>query len=302
MSLPAQQSPTSPPPRIVVGLGCRAVLDQIQAETAEYDEAVTAARRKRRQPPSPDRLPTASSARWVTWASHELTRSGVPSWVRDADLVAGYRDLVGPVLERLRTWPEFASWSDQGIEIRWTTRTVLERGLVARGGGGPDPYTETLAGRVRLVPVVDRLTWPGGGRPPAFRLELALGWWLLASDEQVERGLHAVIAACGMYGSEPAIFRPDISAHASTLARYGVSTLGQAKAVFHAERHPDHSRLLREHGFDAITGQGQLWPAARPAKQQDLVEAIRQAPRRQPPQLVELETDRPSLFDDPGEA
>jgi len=271
-----------------IASGCSEVLSRVATKVQDYEDARRKARHANREEPRKD-LPSVARGSWVSWASGILDESGgVPVWIRNQDLVAGFEDLAGPVLNRLRPLPEFSTWAAQVIEVRWTRRPIVVRDMV---------LTEALAGRVKAVSIPDRLLWTGQGPAPAFRLELSLPWWLLADDDEQERGLHHLLAYCGMEtGDRPVLRKADIVAHASTLARFGVGGVRQAMAVAHAQAHPTHERLLREYGFDPASGQGMLWQEHRLPRQANLLELAKDTAKRRkskPPAAVvtDLEDD-----------
>lgn len=233
-----------------IAAGCSAVMTALDAKTTDHEFEVRKAIKLGHEIPTSD-LPRVARSSWVSWAATKLGENNVPAWFRDVDLREGFEDLVGPVLRKLRAFPEFRTWVGEVLELRWTRKPIVVRDMVLE---------EAVAGRVKAVGVVDRMVWSGDGPAPAFRLELSLPWWLLASDEEQEHGLHAVIAACGM-DDGPVIRKPDIVAHASTLGRYGIGGIRQAQAIAHAVAHPSHTRVLRDHGFDPASGQGLIWGA-----------------------------------------
>lgn len=264
--------------------GCSEVLTGVDSKVSAHETAVRKARNANQEDPTPD-LPRVSQAHWVSWACGILDGAQVPAWFRDADLVDAFQDLAGPLLARLRQLPEFQTWKAETVEIRWTRKPIVVKDLV---------LTEACAGRVKVVPLADRLAWTGSNDAPSFRLELSLPWWLLATEDEQERGLHAVIIACGHDGTKPVLRKPDIVAHSATLARYGVSGIRQAAAVAHAQAHPSHTRILRDFGFDPETGQGLLWRGYQVERQGNLVDQVQAAkPKRggrgKPPPLKAVE-------------
>lgn len=243
----------SPERRDDIEAGCVAVTGRVRERIDWHESAVRDARARGQEDPPSD-LPRVSSAYWVGWAAEILVEHGVPSWLRDADVRESFEDLAGPVLRRLRGFDEFRTWSAEVVEIRWSKKPIVVKDLV---------LTEAVAGRIKAVNEADRMTWSGEGPPPAFRVELSLPWWLLATEDEQERGLHAVLASAGMDDDKPCLRKPDILAFSSTLGRYGVAGVRAASAIAHAQAHPDHRRRMREYGFEVGTGQGLLWgPAA----------------------------------------
>lgn len=236
-----------------ISAACRITHERAVAEAKSQHDAQDAARRLGEAEPPLD-LPRASSERWCRWAARILADHELEVWLRDADVSAAVEDLAGPVLAKLLSWPEFRCLEGVILELRWSTKPMVRKDVIV---GMPQ------AGRPKVVPKADRLTWTGVGKAPSFRLELSLPFWLLATVEEKERGLHDVLSYLGFGENHtPKLRKPDIVAHAATLGRFGVAGLREASAVFHAQRHPDHERILREFRFDAVTGQGQLWTAA----------------------------------------
>lgn len=174
--------------QLLIATACSAVLTRVRTKVDEYDEACRKARAKNDEPPRPD-LPRASSVRWVAWAAAEIAGAefaghGLPAWLRHSDLAAGFEDLAGQHLARLRGWREFTTLATSVIEIRWSRKPIVKK----------DPLlTETRCGRAKVVPTADRLAWSGEGDAPEFRLELSLPWFLLAEDDEIERGLHDLL-------------------------------------------------------------------------------------------------------------
>lgn len=251
---------------------CTLALREINDANLEQAAAREAAARAGKEPPK-QQPPSCKSPKWVGRIAKILKDGELELWLRDADVVEAHADLAGPLLRRLLTWPEFRMVSEWGavLEIRWTPKAIGRRDPV---------FTEVLAGSPRVVPAKDRLTWRGEGDAPDFHLELSLPWWLLASEEQRERGLHDILCYLGWSDGGPALRKP-VVAHPATLARYGVGSEGEASLVFHAQRHPDHQLLMREYRFDPVTGLGERWPAGGP-RQQDLVEPTPRKRTRSP--------------------
>lgn len=238
--------------------GCEQVLALRREEIDRQEERARRAERLGEVAPIAD-PPRADSAEWVGWASRILSRYNVPKWMRDADVIASHgEDMVGPLLERLIGWPEFHELEGWRIELRWTRGSIVRKDFVS---------TEVVAARPKVISPADREAWLGGEDAPQFRLELSLPWWLLADEDQRERGLHVALAYLGVADHQPVLRQPDISGHAATFGRYGVSGPREVSAVFHAQRHPSHEIVLRELGFDPITGHGQIWEAGGPPQE-----------------------------------
>lgn len=223
-------------------------VETMVAEAHQKNRDEAKARAKKGMDPLPLDLPRASSVNWVKKAAAKLDVA--PSWFKDDDLLAVYKDYVNDALYVLRKLPEFATFATHRIEIRWTSRAIIRRDLI---------IDEPRCGRTKVVTEAERETWRGDGMAPSFRLELSLPWFMLASEREADRGLHDLLMYCGLRDGRPAMRKPDIAAHAATLGRYGIEGFREAHAFAHAQYHPNHERVLREHGFDPLTGQGLLW-------------------------------------------
>jgi hypothetical protein len=259
------------PGRFRISEACQAAQREIRDVIERQELARLAALRKGEEPPQ-SRAPSCHDPRWVSRLAKILKEGELDEWMRDADVAAAHEDMAGPHLSRLRGWPEFKAIQEAHatIEIRWTPKVVARRDV---------GMVEVLAGRPRVTPAKDRLCWPEGqDEAPDFQLELSLPWWLLADHDQRERGLHDILCYLGWADGGPVLRKPDIVAHAATLGRFGVSSAREASAVFHAARHPSHELALREYGFDAITGAGEVWTHTSP-RQQDLVPTSNAAAR-----------------------
>lgn len=244
------------PVRSRISGGCEQVLALRREEIDRQEERARRAERLGEVVPQSD-PPRVSEDRWVSWAARILVRYGVPKWMRDADVRDAHEDLVGPLLQRFITWPEFALLDGWFIELRWTHSPIVRKDFVS---------TEAVAARPKVVPPGDREAWLGGDEAPQFRLELSLPWWLLADELERERGLHEALAYFGVVDNQPVLRKPDIVGHAATLGRFGVRCAREADAVFHAARHPSHELILRGYGFDPVTGLGQRWEPGGPSQ------------------------------------
>jgi hypothetical protein len=228
-------------------------------EEIRHESRVAEAARKGDSPPGSDDLPSASDAVSVRQVARILSGSGVDAWYPDADLQAEEINLVGLRLEQLLEAPEFELIRNEVIEIRWSTRPMLRRDLQS---------TEVLLGRPKVVSDQERMTWPAG-EPPTFRLLLSLPAALLATEDELDRCLHGLLAAFGMSDGRPVLRKPDVVGFAVTLARFGATGIRECQAVAGAMRHPETQRRMLEYGFDSASGQGLLW-APRSARQLDL--------------------------------
>ena len=251
--------------RLAIGLGVDAVHELVDRERDRYREKCRKAERENRDAPESD-LPRAESPRWVREAAKALAGpENAPEWMRTDEVAEqlGCEDLLYH-LPALRDLQEFATFATIDIEVRWSAKAMIRSGLM---------IDETRPGRVKVVPTADRDTWEGGAQhAPGWRMELSLPWFLLAEEHERRRGLHSLLAYCGLKAGKPAIRKPDIEAHATTLGRFGPSGLLEAQAIAHAVAHPSTPAELRRFRFD-LAGQGVLWgdidaPAVTPQRSQ----------------------------------
>lgn len=226
---------------------------KIKTETEDQDKRREMARKAGMVPPKED--PPRANATWCAWVCKTLRGVEIPKYFTADDLEAAWgSDPVASKVEDLLALVEFKVLKQMGqrLTVRWTVGSITVSDVIGK--------TAKL-GRVKIVPESDRLTWQGEEDAPDFRLELSLPYLLLATEDEIERGLHELLAACAYDTEErPKLKRPDIVAHASTLARYGVSGPREACAVAHAVQCSEHKERIREYGYDAQTGKGLLWP------------------------------------------
>lgn len=208
--------------------------------------------------------PDVNAPYWAKWACDAMRDQKIPSWVRDEDLVAALgEDLVGPVLQELLELEEFAHLDGIPFEIGWSPKMCVRKDVVS---------CDQKVGKVKAVSKKRRLLWPAeAGAVPDFELELSLPFFLLGTEDEIERGIHELLAACAFKGEddEPTLRKADIHTYASTLGRYGISTAREAQAVAHAMAHPALTRQLAAFGFSE-DGQGILFEAREP--RQNLLE------------------------------
>lgn len=180
---------------------------------------------------------------------------------------------------KLRLWPEFQTLATAVYDLRWTTKPIGRQDLMS---------CTPLLGRVKVVPAPERMTWVGETSAPDFRLEISLPYVLIATFEQLERGIHDLLCTCGFVNKKPVLRKPDIIANAATLGRYGVQDIREANAVFHAQRHPMNLTVQRSFGFDASSGQGQLWTAGPPKQIAGVVVANPAMTRSRPANVIPI--------------
>lgn len=226
--------------------------------------AVRTHMREQEQKEGGDNRPDVNAPYWMRWACDAMRDQKIPAWVRDEDLVAALgEDLVGPVLQELLELQEFGHLDGIPFSIGWSPKACVRKDVVS---------VDNKVGKVKAVSKKRRLLWPAeAGDVPDFELELSLPYFLLATEDQIERGVHELLAACAFQGEddEPTLRKADVQTYASTLGRYGISTAREAQAVAHAMAHPALSRQLAAFGFGE-DGQGILFQAKEP--QQNLLE------------------------------
>lgn len=239
--------------RSAIESACSAVRTSIQAHLQKHQEQLQKAREAGDPPPERDNLPSATSSYWMRWACDEMREHKLPSWIRDEDVQSALdEDLVGPVMARLLELQEFAHLDGIPFEIGWSPKAALRKDVIC---------CDHKVGKVKAVSKKRRLLWPReAGEVPDFELELSLPFFLLATEQEIERGLHELLAPCAykLENNEPTLKKPDISSYSSTLGRYGVSTPREAQAVAHvlARPHVRHELAVFGYGPD---GQGILF-------------------------------------------
>lgn len=235
-----------------------AIVDEAAAKERDHQLAVRAALAADKPEPQAN-VPSADSASWVRWAARMFRDADCDRWYSDLAVRAAGRDYVATRIELLRTLPEFVTLEGHEIEVRWTTRAMVERDI---------GIERVLLGRAKVVSEEERLTWPSGDCPPSWRLTLSLPAAVLADSDELDRGLHALLCSFGLRDHRPVLRRPDVVAHAANLARYGATSIRETLAVACAMRHPATQARMREYGFDPSTGQGLLWAPQLPRQVQ----------------------------------
>lgn len=190
----------------------------------------------------------------MEWASEEgttpgdvarrLERLGLPEYLSGDTLPQ-----IGGLLAYLCGLPEMSMIGGPG-----RLRVVLSRRVVREVDAGSE---RILPGRVSALSQLERDLTPGLD----YRLVISLPWWILASEKEVERGLHELLCYCGRASdaedAKPTIRKPDIRTHAATLGRYGLSGDREATAIAHALAGPARKQLV-DFGFGP-DGQGCFW-------------------------------------------
>lgn len=232
-------------------------------EADRHEEARRKATKTGEREPRAD-LPHAGSPKWVRTVAKILREVGdgaLDGWLTHEVVQATFgAGLVDHVLDRLRVWPEFEHIEHVGVQIRWSLSAMTVRDVVDE---------RVLLGRVKVIPLAERLTWAGDGEVPWFRLDLSLPCAMLAEVDELERHLHHLLAHMATTDRGPVLRKPDLVGFASTLGRFGIESPREAQAVAHAMRHPTTAKKLAEFGYDPKTGQGLLWSPQHP-RQGDL--------------------------------
>lgn len=243
--------------RRAIEIACGAVRTRIATELQEHEEKVRKAMEAGDEPPGWDRekRPSVTSGWWMRWALDAFKDQGLTFWIRDEDLQGALdEDLAGPVLQRLLELQEFQHLDGVPFEIGWSPKIAVRKDVVS---------ADNKVGKVKATSKKKRQMWPrGAGNAPEFELELSLPFFLLGSEEEIERGLHDLLAQCAFKDDDdgtPTLKKPDISGFASTFGRYGISTAREAQAVAHLVARPDLTRELHAFGFDPESGQGILF-------------------------------------------
>ena len=147
-----------------------------------------------------------------------------------------------PALVELSGLAEYHWMGRLLAEVVWSTRAKWARDVVE---------TRPVVGSCVAVSQRERETTTGGP-VPWLRLTQSIPVWLASDDYARERALHALLAGFVPDNAErPAKLlrvRPDIVAHASTLARYGVDSAREAHAVAHAAAHAVTAYRIEQSG------------------------------------------------------
>ena len=156
----------------------------------------------------------------------------------------------GYMLRLIKLLSEFAELREKCIQIRWSTRNRMARGV-------------PLKAKAKPIGLADRMDWHGQHEAPWFLLDLSLPWWLVASDEERAQWLHHALKQCGVRstknGSQSPFKRhPDMSAFTDTAKRFGPKTMEEGAFVFAAAGHPSYDAKVDLWGFDDA-GQGELF-------------------------------------------
>lgn len=259
--------------RAAIEKACAAVRIHVAQEHQEHQDKVFKAMESGDPLPDRDNRPSAHDAYWVRWACDACRDEKLPAWLRDEDVQAALgEDLAGPVIAALLELQEFAHLDGIPLEIGWSPKSCQRKDVVS---------CDFKVGKVKAMSKKRRQLWPReAGDAPDFEIELSLPYFLLATEDEIERGVHELLAACAFKGEddEPTLRKADISAYASTLGRYGISTPREAQAVAHLMAHPAITQQLNAFGYDPASGQGILFTPREP-RQQNLVDMARGARR-----------------------
>jgi hypothetical protein len=248
--------------RKAIESACGAVRTRITTEHQEHEEKVRKAMEAGDEPPDWDRQkhPSVSSDWWMRWAIDACKDQGLTFWLRDEDVQAALdEDLVGPALQRLLELQEFHHLDGIPLEIGWSPKAAVRKDVVS---------ADNKVGKVKATSKKKRQMWPReAGNAPDFELELSLPFFLLGTEEEIERGLHDLLAHCAFKDDDdgtPTLKKPDISGFASTYGRYGIGTPREAQAVAHLVARPSLTRELNAFGYDPESGQGLLFSPREP--------------------------------------
>lgn len=226
----------------------------IDAEFARARNEREEALAKKREPAFGD--PCASSVRSVRTLAEQLRDSLDPDdpnlWPDEAARAVGEDLGAERVVAVLLEGPEFERVRTARILIDWSLKALWHT---------DGPLKEPAPARIKAVSKADREGWRGDGPPPDFALTVSLPWWLLADRFEREAGLHDRLAYMAFKDGGPYLRKPDIAAHSSTLARYGLLNPRHASAFAHASAHPSTPARLRRHHF-GTDGQGCLFGPA----------------------------------------
>lgn len=180
----------------------------------------------------------------------------VDDWMVDDDVqvIEGLRftspSEVHAQMRRLMEWPEFSTLKGEVFELRWSRKPILRNDVMT---------SEVLPGRVQVVSYADRQAWTGKGIAPSFRLTLSLPFVMLATEDELARGLHHLLMYCGKVDLKPVLRKPDIIAHAATLGRFGTQSVRETAAIAHAHAATGTHQAYERFGYDPKTGQGLLY-------------------------------------------
>lgn len=199
-------------------------------------------------------------------------------WTDEALLDAGEDLGAAALVAQLLDGEEFEGICNVRVLINWSVSPIWHT---------DGPLRTPAPAKIKAFPKADREAWRGGGLPPDFLLTIALPWWLLASAFEREAGLHDRLAYMGRKESGPYLRKPDIAAHASTLARYGLLNARDSAAHAAARAHPSTAARLLCHHFGP-DGQGTLFAPApvsldRPEDKPPAQTTLPATPRRSSP-------------------
>lgn len=259
MSTAATDSRESLDVATIVEEGIQRVFTLIRNHEEAHQEATRKALAAKREPPKYDE-PSALKTDWLSKACERLRSAGVPKHFAGR-ILNQVNDDIGTDWETTRDTvlklSEFATYVEKGptaIDVLWTSAFLVRRDCLT---------DQPLLGQIKRLTEQEREAWPS--KPaPYVRIRLSLPFWLLATDDERERGLHEVLSGAVIRDGKAVKKNPDIIAHASTLGRYGLQGGGiagsrEAHAVVHAMAHSRTRSVLEEYHFDERTRQGVLW-------------------------------------------
>lgn len=126
-------------------------------------------------------------------------------------------------------YPERAHLRGAVVEVRWRTGKWKSQGA-------------HVFGKCKPTPKAYRECWTGEGPAPAFRLQLSLPYWILASDRARARLIHHELGHAGWKDDgDPTGRTHHIEEFADTIARFGLleESAGQALVALAIAGHPE---------------------------------------------------------------
>lgn len=96
---------------------------------------------------------------------------------------------------------------------------------------------------------------------PWAEVKISLAWWLVATDDERRRELHAALTRYFVENGELKVQVPAVTTSASRMRAWGVQDADEAELVAEALRHADTIERLEHYGV-LPSGQGVLWRQA----------------------------------------
>lgn len=170
-----------------------------------------------------------------------LSDSPIAAYLSESylQLLAGGHPDIPPALalvqDTILRYPERAHLRGAVFEIRWRTGKWKSQGAVVFGSCKPPPKA-------------DRECWTGTGPAPAFRLQLSLPYWLMATADERARLIHHELGhAAWKENGDPGPRPHDMEEFADTIARFGLreESATHAEVALALSGHPDTERRCR---------------------------------------------------------